>query len=176
LSCRRSALAHRTLYSARPPGSHVGGDRGSTPDRSALWPDPWLAGPHYCRNHQVDGLGASSRCACDLRGDCSARRILTPAVHHEKNGQGADLGIPACTNRAWSGLAVLGSTGGAALAGNRVCVPGPWKRLSHTFALKIGAVAGGCWLCGDYLNNAREAVKRKAREKTCIRNCFCIAS
>lgn len=144
LSCCRSALADRTLHSACPDGCDVGGDRSNAPDRATLWADPRIVGSCFRRNHQVDGLGAPSRCARALCRDCPARRSVAPAIHHEKNGSGTCLGIHFFAYRARIDLAILGSPGGPALTSSFVCVPSATKRFRNTLAARqgIGAVVG----------------------------------
>ena len=149
LSCCRVALADRALHSACPAGSNVGGDRSSTADRAPLWSDPGIDRPCFRRSHQVDGLGAPSRCARALCRDCRARRTAAPAIHHEKNGKDTSLGVCLFAHRARTDFAILGSADRATLTRSLVCIPSAAKRFRNTLAAKqsIGAVVGGLPTC-----------------------------
>ena len=77
--------------------------------------------------------------------DCRARRTVAPAIHHEKNGEGACLGIRLFAYRARSDLAILGSAPGPALTGSLVCIPSATKRFRNTLATKqsVEAMSAG---------------------------------
>src|SRR5262249_27689988 len=100
-----------------------------------------VAGTSHHRNRHVDGLGASCRRARALCRHCPARRPVAPAIHHEKNGQGADLGICLRAYRARHPLAILGSAPGPSVTGSGVRLPTATKTLRDTLATKriIGA-------------------------------------
>src|SRR5579859_827961 len=96
----------------------------------------------------MDGLAAPSRRARALCRDCFGRWTVSPAIHHEKDGQGTALGIHPCAYRTRSDLAILGSACRPSLAGSLVCIPGTTKSFTPKLATKNLGVWGR--LGGDF--------------------------
>ena len=102
-----------------------------------------LLGTRSRCSYPMDGLGASSGGASAVCHHCVARRTRAPAIHHEKNGQGAGLGIRSGADRAGSAVAILGSAGRRALAGSVLCIPSTRGKDSATgCAAKMTRVTG----------------------------------